>query len=101
MSVRFCRVTIRDPQGIEHSADVTAESLYEAVALVLKAIRESSWVEDIAQNFAIRILVRDTPVEHTVEFRTFNQWLEQRRRTPKEITTRSRIREIWGLSNLR
>jgi len=36
MSVRSCRVTIRDTEGIEHSAEVTAESLYEAVALGLR-----------------------------------------------------------------
>jgi hypothetical protein len=81
MSPRSCRVTIKDPEGIEHTAEVTAESLYEAIALGLKAIRESSWVEGIAANFAIRVLVRDTPVEHTVEFRAFNKWLEQRGRT--------------------
>jgi phosphoglycolate phosphatase-like HAD superfamily hydrolase len=101
MSPRSCRVTIRDPEGIKHTAEVTAESLYEAIAPGLKAIRESSWVEGIAQNFAIRVLVRDTPVEHTVEFRAFNKWLEQRGRTPKEIIIKSRIREILGLSNLR
>jgi phosphoribosylformimino-5-aminoimidazole carboxamide ribonucleotide (ProFAR) isomerase len=94
MSPRSCRVTIKDPEGIEHTAEVTAKSLCEAIALGLKAIRESSWVEGVAQNCAIRVLVRDTPVEHTVEFRAFNKWLEQRGRTPKEIITRSRIREI-------
>jgi hypothetical protein len=40
MSVRSCRVTIRDTEGIEHTAEVTAESLYEAVALGLRAIRQ-------------------------------------------------------------
>jgi hypothetical protein len=60
MGVRSCRVTIRDTEGIEHSAEVTAESLYEAVALGLRAIRQCSWVEDIGQNFTIRVLARDT-----------------------------------------
>lgn len=101
MPLRSCRVSIRDPEGIEHTAEVTAESLYEAIALGLKAIRASDWVEGIATNFAIRVLVRDTPVEHTVEFRAFNNWLEQRGRTPKEITTKSRIREILGLPTSR
>jgi hypothetical protein len=50
MSVRSCRVTIRDLEGIEHTAEVTAESLYEAVALGLRAIRQCSWVEDVGQN---------------------------------------------------
>jgi phosphoribosylformimino-5-aminoimidazole carboxamide ribonucleotide (ProFAR) isomerase len=98
MSVRSCRVSIRDTEGIEHTAEVTAETLYEAVALGLRAIRQCNWVEDIGQNFTIRVLARDTPVEHTVEFRSFHKWLEQRGRTPSEITARLRIREILGLS---
>ena len=59
MPVRSCRVTIRDTEGIEHTAEVTAESLYEAVALGLRAIRQCSWVEDIGQNFTIRVLARE------------------------------------------
>ena len=31
MSVRACKLTFRDAQGIEHSARVSAQSLYEAV----------------------------------------------------------------------
>ena len=97
MSARSCRVTLRDSEGIEHTAEVTAESLYEAVALGLQAIQQSSWVQDIAQDVAVRVLVRDTPVEHTVGFRAFNKWLEQRGKTPKEITARNRVRDILGL----
>lgn len=88
---------MRDSDGIEHTAEVTADSMYEAVALGLTAIRKSSWVEDIAENFEIRVLVRDTPVEHSIAFRKFTQWLEQRGKTPKEITAKNRIREILGL----
>jgi hypothetical protein len=97
MSCRSCRVTLRDSEGIDHTAEVTAETLYEAIALGLTAIRKSSWVEDIAQNFEVRVMVRDTPVEHSIAFRKFTQWLEQRGKTPREITTKNRIREILGL----
>jgi hypothetical protein len=87
-------VTIRDTEGIEHTAEVTAASLYEAVALGLKAIRQCSWAENIGQNFTIRVLARDTPVEHTVEFRDFHKWLERQGRSPREVSARVRIREI-------
>ena len=97
MALRSCRVTIRDREGIEHSAEVTAASLYEAVALGLRAIRHCSWAESIDQNFTIRVLARDTPVEHAVDFRVFHKWLEQRGRTPREITARARVREILDL----
>ena len=35
MAVRSCRVTVTDLEGISHSVDVTASTLYEAVALGL------------------------------------------------------------------
>lgn len=40
MAQKTCRVTIRDTDGIDHSAQVTAETLFEALArgiVVLKA----------------------------------------------------------------
>lgn len=101
MTARSFRVTIRDFNGIEHTAEVTADTLYEAVALGLAAIRKSSWNEGIAENVAVRVLVRDTPVEHTVELKAFTRWLETQGRTPKDITTRSRVREILGIATSR
>jgi hypothetical protein len=67
------------------------------VALGFRAIRHCSWVEDVGQNFTIRVLARDTPVEDTVEFRAFTKWLEQRGRSPREITARATVREILNL----
>ena len=34
VSERFCRASCRDVEGVEHSVEVSAGSLYEAVALV-------------------------------------------------------------------
>jgi hypothetical protein len=45
---------MRDSEGIEHTAEVAADSLCEAIALGLTAIRKSSWVEDIAANLVVR-----------------------------------------------
>ena len=39
MAARSCRVTITDMEGVAHTVEVTASSLYEAVALGLTAIR--------------------------------------------------------------
>jgi hypothetical protein len=39
MPVKHCRVTIQDLDGISHSVEVTAATLYEAVAQGLAAIR--------------------------------------------------------------
>ena len=36
MAVRSCNVSCRDPQGVEHTVEVSAQSLYEAVAQALR-----------------------------------------------------------------
>jgi hypothetical protein len=48
MPVRSCKVTIEDMNGVSHTVEVTAGSLYEAVALGMAAIRTDEWVSGIA-----------------------------------------------------
>ena len=40
MNLRSCRVTVSDLQGMKHTVEETASSLFEAVALGLTAIHE-------------------------------------------------------------
>jgi hypothetical protein len=52
MSVRTCRVTIQDMDGVSHTVEVTAATLYEAAAQGLAAIRGNEWVGGIAQGLS-------------------------------------------------
>src|SRR5215471_9882522 len=58
MPRRSCRVTIRDLEGVAHTVDVTAESLFEAVAQGLAALRGNQWVTGIAQG-VVKVSVAD------------------------------------------
>src|SRR5215831_1306367 len=65
MAVRACRVTITDLEGISHSVEVTASTLYEAVALGLVAMRGHEWVAGVPSGVApVRVSVTSIPVEH-------------------------------------
>jgi len=97
MPVRSCRVTITDMEGVAHTVDVTASTLYEAVALGLSAVRESDWVTGIPEGLKVRVRVTNVPVDHEVKLGDFTKWLERRGRSPKEIFDRNRIREILQL----
>jgi hypothetical protein len=44
---RTCRVCCCDPKWVEHVVEVTADSLYEALAQCLQAFRENDWVDDL------------------------------------------------------
>jgi hypothetical protein len=98
MAVRTCRVTITDLEGISHTVQVTASTLYEAVALGLAALRGHEWVAGIPNAVApVRVSVTSIPVEHCVKIGDFTRWLERKGGSPREITDRDRIRAILGL----
>ena len=98
MPVRSCRVTIKDMEGVKHTVAVTAETLYEAVALALVAVRGNDWVMGIAQGMnTVNVAVVDVPVEHSVRLQDFNAWLERSNGAPKEVSKRHRIKAILGM----
>lgn len=98
MSVRSCRVTVQDLDGISHTAEVTASSLFEAVAQGLAALRKHEWVEGIQERLGtVKVSVAEIRVEHQVKIADFTKWLERPGRTPLEITHRQKIRAILGM----
>ena len=95
MPVRSCRVTIQDMDGVSHTVEVTAATLYEAVAQGLAAIRGNEWVAGIAQGFnVVSVSVADIRVEHEVKLMDFTKWLERAGGSPREVSDRHRIRSI-------
>ena len=85
--------------GTSHTAEVTASSLFEAVAQGLSALRKNEWVEGIEERFGfVKVSVADVRVEHQVKIADFMKWLERPGRTPREVTHRLRIRSILGIS---
>jgi len=95
MAVRSCRVTIQDLEGIAHTVEVTAESLYEAVAQGLAALRGNDWVAGFQD--IVKVSVADVRVEHQVKLTDFTRWLERRGRSPREIIQRQKLRSILGM----
>lgn len=96
MPLRSCRVTVQDMEGIAHSVEVTAESLYEAVAQGLAALRRNDWIEGFPGS--VKVFVADVPVEHEVQLKDFTQWLDRKGRSPRDIIARQRIRSILGMA---
>jgi hypothetical protein len=98
LSVRSCRVTIQDMEGVSHTVEVTAATLYEAVAQGLAAIRGNEWVAGIAEGFNfVKVSVTDVRVEHEVKLGDFTKWLEKTGGSPRDVSQRHRIRSILGL----
>jgi hypothetical protein len=98
MPVRSCRVTIQDMDGVSHTVEVTAATLYEAVAQGLAAIRGNDWVAGIAQGLnVVKVSVADVRVEHEVKLMDFTKWVDRTGGSPREMSDRQRIRSILGM----
>jgi hypothetical protein len=84
--------------GVSHTVEVTAATLYEAVAQGLAAIRGNEWVGGIAQGLnVVKVSVADVRVEHAVKLLDFTKWLEKVGGSPRETSDRRRIRAILGM----
>ncbi len=88
-------------KDVSHTVAVTAESLYEAVALGLKAIRGRDWVEGLCEQFKVDVSVSEIPVRHSVEMKEFTSWLQRDGGAPKDLVQRKRARKILGLPDAR
>jgi hypothetical protein len=85
-------------EGVTHTVEVTAETLYEAVALGMAAIRTDEWVTGIAQGLnPVKVRVTNVPVEHEVRIMDFTNWLDRNGGSPREMSDRKRIRSILGM----
>lgn len=66
-ALRTCRVSCPDLDGVEHAVDVSANSLYEAVAQGLRAFRDADWAGDMGRGqTSITVVVKQPEVEHKV-----------------------------------
>ena len=101
MAVRSCRVTIQDLDGVAHTVEVTAETLYEAVAQGLAALRRSDWVAGFQQGI-VKVSVADVRVEHQVKLADFTKWLERPgAKSPRDMIQRQKLRSILGMPSNR
>ena len=90
-----------DSRNVEHAVDVTADSLFEAAAVAVRAFREGALVEELpAPATELRITVSPLPVEHKVRLQRVEQWAQTGTvKSPVEKVRRDRVRELLGLKN--
>jgi hypothetical protein len=93
--LRTCRVSFQDTEGISHSVEVTAESLFEAAALAIKAFRAAEWMQSgPGATTVLEIAVLLPVAKHRIPVPKVTAWLEANGRTPKEQAGKQRLREL-------
>jgi hypothetical protein len=98
VALRTCSVSCKDLQDVQHTVEVTAETLYEAVAKALVIFRQNDWVADIGTGMtAVTVVVKEPTVLHQVLMKDFAQCLKRNGRSPAETASRSALRQQLGL----
>jgi hypothetical protein len=72
---------------------VTAESLYEAAVLGIKAISEQ-WAQEPAAMTRLEVEVKAPPVRHEITVRQVRQWLDGTCASPKERVLKERLKAM-------
>jgi hypothetical protein len=94
VAVRTCRVTCTDPRGVEHTIQVSAQTLYEAVAQALRIFREDTWCQDLSLAERSQPRGQEPAVERRVRIKDSTNWLDSAGKTPAGMTIKSRLREV-------
>ena len=94
MAVQTCSVTFIDPRGIRHTVDVLAESLFEAAALGLAALKKDGWTELAGPATKLEIEVRPPSVRHAVSVMQIQRWLQGATTSPNERVRKDRLKAL-------
>ena len=90
---RTCRVSFTDSEGIEHSVQVPAESLYEAAVEAMAAFRRSVLAEmPLGSQTRLTIRVKAPEEEHTITIGKVLAWLDGVTTSPSEKLKKNRLR---------
>ena len=88
---RRCVVSFRDREGVEHVAEVAAESLYEAGAIALQQFRRSDWSREASlEAGTLRVEVCESTF-YNVKVAELESWLKRTGGAPRDVAMRRKI----------
>ena len=93
-TARTCVVSFTDSEGIRHSVEVTASTLYEAAALAINEFRRCGFTSN-APGPATRltVAVKTPATSHEVQWSKIEAWLQSAGK-PNEQAMKGRLREL-------
>jgi len=92
MSLKACAVSFTDVRGIRHTAEVEAESLYEAAVQGIRRLNQDPWIERIGPGTRLDIEVREPGVRHTLSVDQVQRWLAGATTNPTEATKKKKLK---------
>jgi hypothetical protein len=92
MALKQCAVSFTDVRGIRHSADVEAESLFEAAVQGIRRLNQDPWIERIGPGTKLEIDVREPAARHVLTVEQVERWLAGSTTNPTEATKKKKLK---------
>jgi hypothetical protein len=85
MPLRSCRVSLKDVEGITHSVDVQAATLFEAAAEAVRLLRQQGWAAAaLTPRAVLRVEVQLPNLVHDVPLAAVERWQRSASASPRE-----------------
>ena len=94
MTVRCCEVSFKDHRGVRHSAEVQAESLYEAAVTAITVFNRDPWLEKIGPATVLDIEIREPATRHAISLQQVNRWLDGATPNPNEASRKAKLKTM-------
>jgi hypothetical protein len=94
VALRTCTVSFTGSSGIRHSVEVTAESVFEAAALGVSALKKNDWADAIAPGTELEIQVREPPTSHRIRLQQIHRWCDGIAVSPDDTLKRRRLKHL-------
>ncbi len=92
MAVKACSVSFTDVRGIRHTAEVEAESLYEAAVQGIRRLNQDPWIERIGPGTKLEIEIREPSAKHFITVEQVERWLAGATKNPTEATKKAKLK---------
>ena len=87
----ICIVSYLDTEGLRHTVEVEADSLYEAAVLAIRTFRQHDCEPGPASKLEVEVR---TSVIHTITPMRVKEWLTGGAKSPREAITKERLRAL-------
>ena len=94
MALRTCTVSFTGPSGVRHSVEVIAESIYEAAALGISALKNGGCADAIAPGTELEVQVREPATSHRLTVQQIRRWCDGVAVSPDETLKKRRLKEL-------
>ena len=95
MSISKCIVRLKDCHNTEHSVEVYAESLYEAVLRGLNRLKDVGWESNSEETIKrVEVEIHQEPTRHIVDVPKLLKWVQEDSGYPAQETRKAKLRKL-------